>query len=385
MRHRPLERSEKTGHRDGPTVLPVACTAATTGGGGILGQFYTLWRYVAAYNVTATQKCTGHRGLLHRRSVFRPETGMETDCLDEFGHRLARMIKQHTGIPVSIGIAPTKTLAKIASKLCKQYPKLNDCCYMHRKQDIEKVLRQFPVWDVWGVGYRWAQMLEKHGVRTAWDFTQLPQEWVRRKMHVVGLRMWNELRGEACIGFEQYPADKKQIATTRTFDRDIYDCEELHRRIAQYTASCAEKLRRQRSVCGEVHVFILTNCHKEHLLQHYENRILKLSAPTDSTLELTTHAVQLLRQIFRKGYAYKRAGVVLSDLSPKEGLQCDLFDTTDRTKHDRLMETVDTLNTVFGRHKVMTAAEGFEPFKMNRNHLSQRYTTDWMQIIKVKA
>ena len=316
--------------------------------------------------------------------AFLDLTGIEADRLDEFGHRLARTIGQYTGIPVSIGIAPTKTLAKIASKLCKQYPKLNGCCYMHRPEDIEKVLRRFPIGDVWGVGQRWVQMLERHGIRTAWDFTQLPPGWVRSCMSVVGLRMWRELRGEACIGFEQHPADKKQIATTRTFDRDIDDFEELHRRIAQYVAVAAEKLRRQHSVCGEIYVFILTNRHKENMPQYYENRLLKLPVPTDSTLELTAHAVWLLRQIFRPGIAYKRAGVILSDLRSKSGMQTVLFDATDRAKHDSLMKTIDALNDSFGRHRLVTAAEGFEPFKMNRNHLSQEYTTDWLQIIKVK-
>lgn len=317
--------------------------------------------------------------------AFLDLTGVEADRLDEFGHRLSRTVRQYTGIPVSIGIAPTKTLAKIASKLCKQYPKLNGCCYMHRSEDIEKVLRRFPIGNVWGVGQRWAQMLERHGVKTAWDYTQLPEEWVRHKMHVVGLRMWKELHGEPCIGFEEHPVDKKQIATTRTFDRDIDDFEELHRRIAQYVAAAAEKLRRQRSVCGEIGVFILTNRHKENTPQYYENRLLKLPVPTDSTLELTKHAVDMLRQIFRKGIAYKRAGVILSDLRSKSGIQTDLFDAVDRTKHDRLMETIDALNDRFGRHRLMTAAESFEPFKMNRNHLSQQYTTNWKQIIKVKA
>ena len=153
-------------------------------------------------------------------------------------------VSNATRVPFQV-LATTKTLAKIASKLCKQYPKLNGCCYMHRPEDIEKVLRRFPIGDVWGVGRRWAQLLEKNGVKTAWDFTQLPQAWVRQRMHVVGLRMWSELRGEPCIGFEEFPADKKQIATTRTFDRDIDDFEELHRRIAQYVAAAAEKLRRR--------------------------------------------------------------------------------------------------------------------------------------------
>lgn len=316
--------------------------------------------------------------------AFLDFTGIEADRLDEFGHRLARTVRRHTGIPISIGIAPTKTLAKIASKLCKQYPKLNGCCYMHRPEDIEKVLRRCPIGDVWGVGRRWVQMLERHGIRTAWDFTQLPPDWVRSRMSIVGLRMWKELRGDTCIGFEQHPADKKQIATTRTFDRDIDDFEELHRRIAQYVAAAAEKLRRQHSLCGEIYVFTLTNRHKENMSQYYENRLLKLPVPTDSTLELTAHAVRLLRQIFRAGIAYKRAGVILSDLRSKSGMQTALFDAMDRAKHDSLMKVVDALNDRFGRHRLVTAAEGFEPFKMNRNHLSQEYTTDWKQIIKVK-
>ena len=317
--------------------------------------------------------------------AFLDLTGVEAERLDEFGHRLARTVRRHTGIPISIGIAPTKTLAKIASKLCKQYPKLNGCCYMHRPEDIEKVLRRFPIGDVWGVGRRWVQMLERHDIRTAWDFTLLPPDWVRSRMSVVGLRMWRELRGEACIGFEQHPADKKQIATTRTFDRDIDDFEELHRRIAQYVAAAAEKLRRQHSLCGEIGVFILTNRHKENMPPYYENRLLKLPVPTDSTLELTAHAVRLLRQVFRPGIAYKRAGVVLSDLRSKSGVQTDLFDATDRAKLDSLMKAVDALNDRFGRHRLVTAAEGFEPFKMNRNHLSQEYTTDWKQIVKIKT
>lgn len=312
-------------------------------------------------------------------------TGMNETKLNEVGHEIARTVKRHTGIPVSIGIAPTKTLAKIASKLCKQYPKLDGCCFMHRPADIEKVLRRFPIGDVWGVGRRYEKMLTSMGVLTAWDFTQLPPEWVRKRMSVVGLRMWKELRGEPCIGFEQMPVAKKQIATTRSFDHDITDFEQVHQRIAQYAASCAEKLRAQHRVCGEMVVFILTNVHKEGLPQHYESRIVKLSVPTDSTLELTKQAVAMLRQLFRKGYAYKRAGVILSDIRSKTGTQRDMFDATDRDKHDRLMKAVDGLNAEMGRHKVVTAAASGDFFKMNREHLSNKFTTDWGQIIRVKV
>lgn len=228
-------------------------------------------------------------------------------------------------------------------------------------------------------------MLEGMGVKTAYDFTQLPPEWVRKRMSVVGLRMWKELRGEPCIGFEEMPAAKKQIATTRTFDHDIADYEPIHQRIAQYAASCAEKLRAQNSVCGEMVVFILTNRHKVNVPQYYESCIVKLSVPTDSTLELTKCAVDMLRKIFLKGYAYKRAGIILSDIRSKTGTQCDMFDAMDSDKHDRLMKAVDGLNASLGRHKIVTAAAGADFLKMNREHLSKKFTTDWGQIIRVKC
>lgn len=312
-------------------------------------------------------------------------SGMEGIDFDAQGHEIARTVRRYTGIPISLGIAPTKTLAKIASKLCKQYPKLGGCCFMHRPQDIEKVLRRFPIGEVWGVGRRYEKLLTTHGIATAWDFTQLPPQWVQAKMSIVGLRMWKELRGEACIGFEEAPADKKRIATTRTFAHDTADPEEVHRCVAQYAAVCAEKLRHQHSLCGEITVFILTNRYRESAPQHYESRLRKLSVPTDSTLELTQHAAQLLRSIFRTGAAYKRAGVILSDLRPKTGVQTDLFDPTDRLRHDRLMQVMDRMNGMYGRYKIVTAAAGTEFFTMNRNHLSQPYTTDWEHITRVKC
>ncbi len=317
--------------------------------------------------------------------AFLDFTGMDPAELDDLGHRIAATVRRHTGIPVSIGIAPTKTLAKIASKRCKNDPRLGGSCLMYRPEEIESELQRVPIGDVWGVGRRWARLLETHGVRTAGEFARLPDDWIRRRMNVVGLRIRNELRGEACIEFEQHPSDKKQIATTRTLDRATGDYEELHRRIAGFTASAAAKLRAQGSVCGEIGVFLLTDRHKEYLPQHYENELTTLSAPTDSTLELTAHAVALLRRIYRKGYAYKRTGVVLAEISPKNERQCDLFETVDRAKHDRLMQTLDALNAAYGRDKVSTAAAGADPFRMHRDHLSPRYTTDWEQLIRVKT
>ena len=317
--------------------------------------------------------------------AFLDFAGLDESGLEHKGRQIAATVLRHTGIPVSIGIAPTKTLAKIASKLCKQYPKLGGCCYMHRKQDIEKVLRRFPIEDVWGVGRRWAAMLEDRDVHTAWDFILRPHEWIRRHMGVVGLRMWRELQGEPCISFEHNPTERKHIATTRSFDTDISDYEDIHSRIMQYAAACARKLRKQNSLCAEITVFILTNRNKEYLPQYYRNRLIRLSVPTDSTLEIARYAGATLSQIFQEGYSYKRAGVILSEITPRSEVQQDLFASQTRAKHDRLMNTLDDINSRYGTHKLTVASQGAEPFKMHREHLSSRYTTDWGEIIRVKA
>ena len=182
---------------------------------------------------------------------------------DELGRSIGRTIRRNTGIPVSIGIAPTKTLAKIASKLAKQYPRLEGCCYMHRAEDIDKVLGCFPLRDVWGIGRRYGRMFDRMGLVTARQFVELPQEWVRARMGITGLRTWNELRGVECISFEQMPQRKQQITVSRSFPREIYTLEELERIVAEFASMCAEKLRAEHSVCREVQCYLLTNRHRE--------------------------------------------------------------------------------------------------------------------------
>lgn len=317
--------------------------------------------------------------------AFMDLRGIDVNSLSEFGLRVSKTVKRHTGIPLSVGIAPTKTLAKIASKLCKQYPKLNGACVMCRKEDIEKVLKKFPIEDVWGIGRRYSKMLNSIRVQSAWDFTQLSPELVRKKMSVVGLRTWRELQGTPCIEIETVLPDKQQICTSRSFAKEITDLEELKTAISNFTVTCSEKLRKQKCVCGELNVFIYTNRFRSDMPQHYENKIVRLEIPTDSSLELVKYATDALSQIFHAGYGYKKAGAILSRISPKSGQQTQLFDTIDRDKHNRIMEVVDTVNKNQGRRSILLACQGFEGVKMNRNHLSPNYTTDWADILKVKV
>ena len=310
--------------------------------------------------------------------------GFDPGKLDALGHTISRTVRHSTGLPVCIGIAPTKTMAMIASKLCKKYPNLNGCCLMHKAEDIEKVLKKFPVGDVWGIGPRYEKMLNAAGVNTAYDFTQMPPQWVRKKMSVVGLRTWKELRGEPCIEIDEIAPDKQHICTSRSFPSEVSDFDMLHTAVASFTATCAEKLRRQKSVCGELYVFIYTDWHKEQS-QSFERRIVKLVTPTDSTLELTAMAADALRQIYRSGFGYKKAGVILGDISPRTGVQVSLFDPIDRGKHSRLMSVMDDLNRKQGRGTVGVAAGRHKLLETVHEHLSRQFTTDINDILKVKA
>ncbi|MEG0500351.1 MAG: Y-family DNA polymerase, partial [Rikenellaceae bacterium] len=310
--------------------------------------------------------------------------GLEESELQEWGRIVARTVKRNTGIPVSIGIAPTKTLAKIASKLCKSYPKLNGCCFMHRPEDIEKVLKTFPIEDVWGIGRRYAMMLKSLEIRTAWQFVQCSPEWVKAKMSIVGLRTWKELQGETCIEFEHSLPDKQSICVSRSFAKELCTMDELRSALATFASMAAEKLRAQDSVAGQISVFIFTNRHREDAPQSYENRVVKLEVPTDSTIEIVKYSVSALRTIYKEEFGYKKAGVILTVISPKSSIQKPLFDTIDRPKHEQLMKVLDSINSSHGRSTVAIATQGVDPLPTNREHLSQRYTTSWSEILLIK-
>ncbi len=311
--------------------------------------------------------------------------GMELGALRDFGAGVVEDVKRSTGIPISLGIAPTKTLAKIASKLCKRYPRLEGCCLMCREEDIEKVLRRYPVAQVWGIGPGYGRKLASCGVVTAWDFTRMPPEAVRRMMSSTGLRTWRELRGEDCIGFEEFPARKKRICSSRSFARGIEGRGELVRNTALFASLCAEKLRRQNSVCGEIGVFAATDRFRYDGSYRYDTAMARLPAQSDSTPEIVKCAVRLLDGIFRDGFLYKRCGVTLSCIAPADGRQSALFDPVDRSRHSKAMEAMDAMNRRYGSGTVAVAAQGGATYRNCQTHLSPGYTTDWNGIITVKT
>ena len=305
---------------------------------------------------------------------------------DRYAKEISARCYRMTSIPVSVGIAPTKTLAKIASKLCKQYPKLKGGCYMHRPQDIEKVLRKFPVEDVWGVGRRSAAKLQARYIRTAFDFTQLPEATVQNMMGITGVRTWKELQGIPCIEFEDGFETKQSICVSRSFMTEIYDLKELQEQTANFASSMAEKLRRQHSVTGEIVVFAYTNRFKEDLPQAHSSAMVSFSTPTAEQRTIITGAVQATRELFKPGYGYKKAGVIATGIMEQGDMMHSLFEDTEALeKEHRITSALDAINRIHGEGAVKLAVQGSGRIRSNSERQSPHYTTSWQDLPKVSV
>lgn len=303
--------------------------------------------------------------------------------LQSLGTNIVRKVSRGTGIPVSIGIAPTKTLAKMANKFAKKYPAYNRLCIIDTEEKHEKALKLFEIGEVWGIGHWQAAKLEKQGVKTAFDFTQLPGSWVRKNMTVVGERTWKELRGISCIDMETAPPAKKQICTSRSFGKMVEDIDTMSEAIATHASTCAKKLRQQKSYAMSLMVFIHTNNFREDLPQYWKNTIVQFPIPTSDTLEIVEYALAGLKTIFMEGYQYKKAGVIITEITTNA--QLGLFDSVDRDKRERLMQVVDKINGNHQHHVKLAIQGSGRDWKLKQEQLSRRYTTDINEVIIIKC
>lgn len=313
--------------------------------------------------------------------------GVQGVDFDAYAKQISQQCWKLTSIPVSVGIAPTKTLAKIASKLCKQYPKLRGGCYMHRPQDIEKVLRKYPIEDVWGIGRRSAPKLNAIGVKTAYDFTQLPENAVRKMLALPGVRTWRELRGEPCIEFEDGFEAKQSICVSRSFAHEISDADDLCEQIANFASSMSEKLRQQNTLACEMNVFAYTNRFKEDAPQTYSSTLVHFEIPVNDQRTIVSSAVSAMREVFKDGYGYKKAGVVATHIVPADEVVHSLFeDTASMEKEHKITAAVDRLNVAFGKGTVKLAAQGSGRIRSSSEKQSPHYTTLWsdLPVVSVK-
>lgn len=273
--------------------------------------------------------------------------GIPLEQLRPWGEALCRKVRKCTGVPVSLGIAPTNTLAKIASKFAKRYPGYNKCCIIADDVQREKALKLTPAGDVWGIGRRIARSLAAAGVVTAYDFTMREPAWVRNKYHVTGLRTWEELRGMPRIEIDAMDARTKQtIVTSRSFPGMITELGDMRSHVSNYAARCAAKLRRQDSVCSTLTVFIQSNHFRPDLPQYDRSAFYTFLTPTNTTPELVTAAMRVLKAIYRPGICYKRAGIMVSGISSARAIQPDLFcfDPALRDRFNRVSAVLDAVN-----------------------------------------
>lgn len=309
--------------------------------------------------------------------------GVDNVDFDAYAKEISAKCWKMTSIPVSVGISPTKTLAKIASKLCKQYPRLKGGCYMHRPQDIEKVLRKYPIEDVWGIGRRTAPKLKDRGIMTAYDFTQMSESTVRHMLGITGLKTWNELRGVPCIEFEDNFETKQSICVSRSFSSEIYALSELQEQIANFASSLAEKLRKQNTAASEISVFAYTNRFKDNAPQMNSNTLVSFITPTADQRTIVAHCVRAA-ELLKEGYGYKKAGVVATKIIRCEEVMHSLFEDTQAIeKEQKLTSALDAINGALGKGTIKLAVQGSGNIKTANSNQSPHYTTLWSDIPKV--
>lgn len=309
----------------------------------------------------------------------------KTCDLEAYMRAVADRIRLWTDIPVSVGVAPTKTLAKVGSKFAKKYPGYRSVCMIDSEEKRRKALELFDLADVWGVGRRSFEKLLSLGVRTPLELADRPAGWVKRHFTKPLFQTWLELNGHSCISTEEV-LERQTICTSRSFGSMVSDLDSLKASVSTFASSCANKLRAQGSVAGCVTVFVCSNPFREDLEQYSNVASFCFMVPTCDTLEIVAAALSDLERIFIPGISYKRAGVTLSRISPACRVQLDLFDPVrKRPERAELSKALDGLNRRYGCKTVGLAVEGGrdEPWKVKSEHRSGNYLTDLSEILTV--
>ncbi|ARN77119.1 SOS mutagenesis and repair protein UmuC [Nonlabens spongiae] len=316
--------------------------------------------------------------------IFIKLEGFTYHNLREYGAKMISKVTKGTGIPISVGIAPTKALAKVANKIAKKFiHKTGGVHVIDSEELMEKALLWTQIDDVWGIGRRYAEKLKKIGVTTARDFTQLPDAYVLKEMTVVGLRLKRDLSGKPTLDLEEM-ADRKNMAVTRSFKNDITDYAALRERVVTYVTKLAEKLRKQNSCCQSLQIFIHSNPHKKEHRKYYNSVTINLPYATNSTIVMTQYTLKGLQKIFLKGILYKKAGVIALGLAPNDSRQLAIF-KEETAEHAALFSSVDHLNKK-NHGKIKFAGQDLNStWKMRCEHLSKRYTTRLHEIITIRC
>jgi DNA polymerase V len=309
--------------------------------------------------------------------------------LPKLANQIRETVKQWTGLPVSVGIAPTKTLAKLANNIAKKKAGYNGVCTLDTPEAWEPLLKEFEAGDVWGIGPQYKKLLNKHGVNTALEFSRLPETWLRKHMSVVGARTASELRGQPCLEMELHVDPKKGITVSRSFGTRITEFPELSQALSSYVARAAEKLRRENLVARHMLVFMHTSPFaKDKTKDPYYAPHLSFALPlhTNYTPELAHYALGALQKMYRPGYRYMKCGVMLTDLLTVGTQTGDLFARRNTERESKLMSALDHINQTMGKRTLFYASSGIQQaWSGAATRKSPAYTTDWDSLIQVKA
>ncbi|MFD2599030.1 Y-family DNA polymerase [Sphingobacterium corticis] len=302
------------------------------------------------------------------------------DNLGDYTKRVREEVIRNTGIPVSIGAAPTKTLAKVANKIAK---KNSGTCVLSTPEDITKAVENFPIDDLWGIGRQYYQKLQAMKIETVGQLRDLPEGWFKQHMTVQGQRLWNELWGRPMLSLGDPPPKAKGLSVTRSFSGYIENPDILCEAVTTYASRLAEKLRTEKMCCQFLEVFLLTNKHREDHPQHYPRHTHRLAIASNNTLHIVAAATKVARMLFQYGIKYRKAGVLATALVPESEVQFNLFQKHDE-KADKLSSVLDHLNMAYGRGTIRIASEGYKKeWRLKHEFLSGGYTTRWDEIIKV--
>jgi len=354
-------------------------------GVAIFSSNYNLYGDMSRRVMSLLSRYTPNLEIYSIDEAFLDLSGMGTsEQLLPYSRDMVRTVTKGTGIPISLGIAPTRTLAKMASKFAKKYKGYQSVCLMDTDEKRETALKLFDISDVWGIGPRHTDTLSYYGIRTAWDFTQKSESWVRKLFTVTGVRTWKELRGISCISVDELP-HKKSICTSRSFaDQGLCNLSDLEEAITNFAAQCIRKLRVQHTACGTVTLFACTSRFRSDLPSDVIHSTVHLPVPTNDHQELVSLTAKLLRAQWKGDglYHYKNAGVIVSDICRDNAIQTNLYDVVDREKQAALSKAVDAINRKHGHNTLRMAVQGFDKsWHLKNEHLSHQYTTNLDDII----
>ena len=345
-----------------------------------LSSNYTLYADISGRVMGILSYFTPYIEIYSIDEAFLNLSGMDC-CLTNYGHRIRQRIKKWTGIPVSIGMAETKTLAKLANRIAKKTESADGVMDLTDYLRLSDILAQTGVEHIWGIGYRTALKLKRAGIRDALALKDADISWIRKKFGVVGIRTVYELRNMSCYPLEENPPLRKSVAVSRSFGEPIETLEQLRETSACFASRAGEKLRREGLAASVMTVFVMTSRFIRN--RYFNSHTVEFPTPTNSTVELICNAAGCIRKLYRKGCMFKKCGILLGGIVDERHIQGNLFDQVDRAKHRRLMYAVDAVNSR-SASPLRWAAEGLkQSWQVKFRKRSARYTTRWDELVKV--